>query len=169
MRGRRLSREPTATHDGTTLAEIKDTPVEQVWGRPRVVEDSEWFGGQIRALTDQQERLRAEPWAVGDAPEPFVVARLEGIVSVQLPIARIESKWKVSQNGPPADRAGVAEGLDRDGDDVPWAMARLVPERARPVPSPMVGDAANPPERSGVGRRQELSQPPGSRRSATTG
>jgi predicted FMN-binding regulatory protein PaiB len=40
--------------------------------------------------------------------------------------ARIEGKWKVSQNRPKADRAGVVAGLGDEGDDV---MAALVKER----------------------------------------
>jgi transcriptional regulator len=87
---------------------------------------------------------------VDDAPEPFVAAQLRGIVGVEIPIARIEGKWKVSQNRPPEDRAGVAQGLEGEGDGGSRAMARLVRERARPAPLPTGGGAADPPERSGV-------------------
>jgi transcriptional regulator len=51
---------------------------------------------------------------------------MKGIVGVEIPIARIEGKWKVSQNRPKADRAGVVAGLGDEGDDV---MAALVKER----------------------------------------
>lgn len=117
----------------------------QAWGRPRLIDDREWLARQIRALTEQQERHRAEPWAVADAPGPFVAAQLKGIVGVEIPIARIEGKWKASQNRPPADRAGVAEGLERQGDDVSRAMARLVRERGQPMPS--TGSSAASPSR----------------------
>ena len=104
----------------------------QAWGRPRVIEDAAWLGRQIRALTAHQERLRTEPWAVDDAPEPFVAAQIKGIVGIEIAIARIEGKWKASQNRPAADREGVAEGLERQGDDASLAMARLVREGAQP-------------------------------------
>jgi transcriptional regulator len=103
--------------------------VVQAWGWPRVIDDREWLARQIQALTSQQEARRADPWAVDDAPEPFVAAQLKGIVGVEIPIARIEGKWKVSQNRPLEDRIGVAEGLGRESDDTSRAMARLVRER----------------------------------------
>ena len=77
----------------------------QAGGRPRVVEDPVWLGAQIRALTAQEERTRAEPWAVDDAPVTFVAAQIKGIVGIEIPIARIEGKWKASQNRPPTGRA----------------------------------------------------------------
>jgi len=47
------------------------------------------------------------------------------IVGIRLPIARLEGKWKMSQNRELADREGVVAGLNqRDaGDDVEIADA----------------------------------------------
>lgn len=97
------------------------------WGRPRVIEDAAWLRGQIGALTQSREQDRTDPWAVDDAPERFIEAQVKGIVGLEIPIARIEGKWKVSQNRPEADRRGVVEGLRAEGGDE--AMARLVAER----------------------------------------
>ncbi len=36
---------------------------------------------------------------------------LRGIVGFAVPISRLEGKWKMSQNRPAADRAGVVDGL----------------------------------------------------------
>ena len=96
--------------------------VVQAWGRPRVMDDADWLTAQIGALTTLQESGRAEPWSVADAPEPFIESQLRGIVGVELPIDRIEGKWKVSQNQPEANRRGVAEGLRGEGSP----MASLV-------------------------------------------
>jgi transcriptional regulator len=63
---------------------------------------------------------------VTDAPTEFVTAQLKGIVGIEVPIARIEGKWKISQNRPQADRAGVVEGLRRESDEPSHAMAALV-------------------------------------------
>ena len=76
---------------------------------------------------------RTEPWSVADAPAPFVEAQLKAIVGIEIPISRIEGKWKVSQNRPEADRRGVVEGLRLDGDPASAAMAELVAERSRPA------------------------------------
>lgn len=85
------------------------------WGRPRIVEDAAWLRRQIEDLTALREAPRPEPWAVGDAPEPFVAGQLRGIVGVEIAIHRIEGKWKVSQNRSEADRGGVVAGLRADG------------------------------------------------------
>lgn len=65
----------------------------------------------VTRLTDRHERSRAKPWAVTDAPAPFIRAQLRGIVGVRMPILRIEGKRKMSQNRSEADRRGVAAGL----------------------------------------------------------
>jgi transcriptional regulator len=69
----------------------------------------------VTRLTGQYESGRAAPWAVDDAPADFVQGMLKGIIGFTLPIARLEGKWKMSQNRPAADRAGVVAGLQADG------------------------------------------------------
>ena len=97
----------------------------QARGPLRLVEDRGWLADQIAALTTLLELNREAPWSVADAPAPFVEAQLKGIVGMEIPIARIEGKWKLSQNRPEADRKGVVEGLRAAGDE---AMADLVEE-----------------------------------------
>lgn len=96
------------------------------WGRPTAIEDAAWLRRQLDDLTNQQEGRRLSPWKVDDAPADFVVAQMKGIVGIEIPIARIEGKWKVSQNRPETDRANVAAGFREQGAD---AMAALVAER----------------------------------------
>jgi transcriptional regulator len=95
-------------------------------GRLRPIEDEAWLREQIAALTRLKESLRAEPWAVTDAPGTFVAAQLKGIVGIEIEIARIEGKWKVSQNRPEADRRGVVTGLRAEPEPGAAAMAELV-------------------------------------------
>ena len=81
----------------------------------------DWFDepGQlldlVTRLTERHEAARAEPWAVADAPTDYVAGMLRGIVGFSIAIARLEGKWKMSQNRPPADRAGVVAGLSAQG------------------------------------------------------
>jgi transcriptional regulator len=98
------------------------------WGRPRVVEDPAWLRRQLEDLTLLKEGGRPEPWKVDDAPAPYVAAQIKGIVGVEIPIDRIEGKWKVSQNRSEADRAGVVAGLRGEGASA-GAMAELVAKR----------------------------------------
>jgi transcriptional regulator len=98
----------------------------QVHGPLRAIEDRDWLARQIAALTGENEGKRSEPWSVTDAPEQFVAAQIKGIVGIEIPISRIEGKWKVSQNRPEADREGVIDGLREAGDESADAMAALV-------------------------------------------
>ncbi|PWJ85930.1 PaiB family negative transcriptional regulator [Pseudaminobacter salicylatoxidans] len=98
----------------------------QVRGRARVIDDASWLAGQVSELTTAHEADRAEPWAVTDAPETFVRSQLKGIIGLEIEIAEISGKWKVSQNRPVADRSGVAGGLDTEPSPQAEEMARLV-------------------------------------------
>ena len=101
--------------------------VVQVRGKAVVRDDPEWIARQIADLTAFQEGARAEPWAVSDAPPPFIAAQIRGIVGIEIEIAEIHGKWKVSQNRPVADRVGVTAGLEAAKDDgTSLEMARLV-------------------------------------------
>lgn len=83
----------------------------QARGNAHVRDDQAWLDTQIAALTDRHEAARAEPWEVSDAPRPYIESQLRGIIGIEIDIRQIEGKWKVSQNRPEADRAGVAQGL----------------------------------------------------------
>jgi len=93
------------------------------WGTPRVIDDPVWLRRLVGDLTRAHEQGRANPWAVEDAPEDFIATMLKAIVGIEIPIDRIEGKWKLSQNRPEPDRRGVIEGLRADGDET---MAALV-------------------------------------------
>ncbi len=101
-----------------------------VWGRPQVIDDATWLRQQLDDLTVHKESSRPAPWNVSDAPETFVTAQMKSIVGLEIPIARIEGKWKVSQNRPAIDQAGVVAGL-RGGSDDAKVMASQVAERSK--------------------------------------
>ncbi|MER8993778.1 FMN-binding negative transcriptional regulator [Mesorhizobium sp. M0678] len=86
----------------------------QVRGSVTVIEDQDWLAEQISDLTMSQEGIRSAPWAVTDAPAPFIQSQIKGIVGLEIEITEISGKWKVSQNRPAADRVGVAEGLESE-------------------------------------------------------
>jgi transcriptional regulator len=97
----------------------------QARGSARIIEDADWLLAQIGAITSQHEGNRPMPWSVEDAPEDFIRAQLKGIVGVEIDIAEIEGKWKVSQNRPVGDREGVATGLASEpGQEAMLSMVR---------------------------------------------
>jgi len=97
----------------------------QVRGMVRVIDDAKWIAQQISDLTLSQEGARETPWAVTDAPPSYIQSQIKGIIGLEIEIAEISGKWKVSQNRPVADRVGVAEGLEKEAAGAP-DMARLV-------------------------------------------
>lgn len=101
------------------------------YGPMSIVTDRDWLHRNVSAITDQQEATRTDPWKVSDAPERFTETMLRGIVGFEIPITRIEGKWKASQNRLEVDRVGVIKGLN-EGDGDGREMARVVQERSTP-------------------------------------
>jgi transcriptional regulator len=95
-------------------------------GSLRAIDDVAWLRGQVEALTRAHEGAREHPWAVSDAPEDYVASQLQGIIGLELAIARLEGKWKLSQNRALTDRIGVAEGLESEPGEGPATLARRV-------------------------------------------
>jgi transcriptional regulator len=100
-------------------------------GRLTFFEDEEELLDLVTRLTQVHEARREHPWAVSDAPPDYIRAHLKGIVGFELTISKLNGKWKVSQNRPDEDRAGVADGLRRDGGPSATAIAALVAEYGR--------------------------------------
>jgi transcriptional regulator len=69
----------------------------------------------VTALTVHMESPRPEPWSVADAPPVYIDNLLNAIIGIEIPIERIEGKWKQSQNRPSEDRASVRAALESAG------------------------------------------------------
>ena len=87
------------------------------------IQDADWLRAHVTALSNTHERPREAPWSVSDAPASYVDALLRAIVGFELTVTDIQGKWKLSQNRDAADRAGVREGLSRDGQE---GLSRLM-------------------------------------------
>jgi transcriptional regulator len=99
-------------------------------GPLQAIDDPVWVRAFVEHLTESHEEGRARPWHVTDAPEEYIAAMVKGIVGIEIPITRLEGKWKVSQNRSLEDRAGVVRGLREAGDATSHAMADLVARAA---------------------------------------
>jgi transcriptional regulator len=100
--------------------------VVHVYGTLKVIEDPAWLLKHLNALTTVHESTFPVPWQVSDAPADYVASLLNGIVGLELPIERIEGKWKASQNRSERDRTGIIEGLEDLGTAESLAMKALV-------------------------------------------
>ena len=109
-------------------------------GPLRAIDDPAWLRDFVSRLTDRHEGQRATPWHVTDAPADFIERQLGAIVGLEIPVHRLEGKWKVSQNRAASDRDGVVAGLRESRDRASAAMADLVAGASHPP--------ANPPLRS---------------------
>jgi hypothetical protein len=80
-------------------------------------------------------------------PEPYVQAMLKGIVGVELAVARLEGKFKLSQNRPAGDRPRIISALDARGDPESAAAVALMRERE---PAPLSLTCQRPSLRHGT-------------------
>ena len=90
--------------------------VVHVHGCMRITHDKVWLRTLLERLTDHHEATQPKPWHVSDAPEDHVEKMLRAIVGIEITIDSIVGKFKLSQNHPDANRAGVIKGLgERSG------------------------------------------------------
>ena len=108
--------------------------VVHVHGRLRVIDDAAWLRRLLETLTDHHEAGQPQPWKISDAPEDHIEKSLRAIVGLEVAIDRIEGKFKLSQNHPARNRAGVIAGLhERDGDG-DAELAALMTQQEEPKP-----------------------------------
>jgi transcriptional regulator len=53
---------------------------------------------------------------------------VRGIVGLEIPITRLDGKWKMSQNRNAADRAGVVAGLAAEETEIAAQVAGNIPD-----------------------------------------
>lgn len=90
------------------------------YGRLQLVEDEADKEVLLFNLIEANEPAYAARWRV--MPQDYRRKLLTGIVGFRIPIARIQGKFKLSQNRPEADRRGV-EAAHKAGNDDQRALA----------------------------------------------
>lgn len=100
-------------------------------GRLRVIDDAAWLRRELDRLVDSHEAGFAEPWRISDAPPDYIDKMLTAIVGIEIEITHLAGKWKISQNQPEANRAGVVAGLRGQESAEARAVADLVAGLAR--------------------------------------
>jgi transcriptional regulator len=89
-------------------------------------QDPEWLRALVTRLTQRHEDGREHPWAVTDAPPDYINGQLRAIVGVEVTVAKIEAKRKLSQNRSTADQAGTIAGLRGEPGPGPAEVATLM-------------------------------------------
>lgn len=93
------------------------------YGAPRIVDDAGAARGAIAALTARFEAGRPDPWTMSSLPEREAEKLLAALVVFEMPVVRLEGKWKLGQHMAEADRAGALAGVEREGGDAALAEA----------------------------------------------
>ncbi|MGH2410027.1 MAG: FMN-binding negative transcriptional regulator, partial [Chloroflexota bacterium] len=65
------------------------------------------------------------PWPM-NLPDQYLRKMMRGIVAFEIPIDRLEGKFKLSQNRPAIDQQRVIEALDTGGGPVEQQVAAMM-------------------------------------------
>lgn len=98
----------------------------QAHGALRQIDERDWLLAHLRQLTDHFEATMPVPWTLEDAPPDYIERMAAGLVGIEITVQRLEGKFKLSQNHPPANRQGVIEGLHRRASYADLALAELM-------------------------------------------
>lgn len=91
-------------------------------GNVEFIHDTKWLMSLLNELTDASEQSQSQPWKVSDAPTKFVEKQLPAIVGLEVVVAELKGKFKLSQNQSLENRQGVKASLD----DIGHPMSDLI-------------------------------------------
>jgi transcriptional regulator len=100
--------------------------VVHAYGPITLIEDPAWLLTHLNSLVTQHESTFPRPWKISDAPEDYIASQLRGIIGIELPIHRLEGKWKVSQNKSEPTLRSIERGLEELDTPESLAMRDLV-------------------------------------------
>jgi transcriptional regulator len=95
------------------------------YGVPTVFNEHERVVSLLRETVSAYEASFTQPWP-GDLPDNFRDKLMHGIVAFEIPVTRIEGKFKLGQNRSTEDTQGVFEALSRSADADSLAIARMM-------------------------------------------
>lgn len=100
-----------------------------VYGTPRIVDDPDAVYAAQKKLVDRFEAGADDPWRMENVDADFITSMLRAIVSFEIPITRMEGKFKLSQNRTAEDRAGVVAALAGSASEGGRKIADLMASR----------------------------------------
>jgi transcriptional regulator len=100
--------------------------VVHVRGTLRTVSEPAALLAILRQLTDQHESSQSHPWSVDDAPADYLEKLCAAIVGIELDIATLEGKWKVSQDKTRQNHDSLVHGLQVAGSEHQQALATIL-------------------------------------------
>jgi transcriptional regulator len=93
------------------------------YGVPRIISDkNEKHASQRRLIASLDPQWLPK---FDTLPAEYVSSMLDGIVNFEIPVARIETRWKLSQNRGRREMELIAAALEQSGDSVERSLATL--------------------------------------------
>ena len=104
-------------HEHHRLVPTWNYQVVHAHGVLRVRDDERYVRGLVARLTRTHEARsqQAKPWKMGDSSPEYIDGMLQQIVGLELTIARLVGKFKLSQNRDTRDRLGAADAVAAEG------------------------------------------------------
>lgn len=102
--------------------------VVHAYGTPRPITDPTEVHRQQELLVAAHEG--AEGWTMEGQPDDYIEGMLRGITAFEMPITRIEGKFKLSQNRSVADRESVIAALVASSSPWDHALAEIMRQHA---------------------------------------
>ena len=116
----------------------------QVYGTARIYFDTgseefkDFLTKQLSALSQHAETsimgygkdAKPEPWQVSDAPTGYIDIMKKNIIGIEIEIKSMAGRFKMSQEKPKGDRAGVINGFLHMESAIGTQMAGIVEQRA---------------------------------------
>ena len=99
------------------------------YGTVQLVEDDDWLRRLLVRLSERHEARNPEAWRMQELPDAYINTMLKGIIGLDIAVARLEGKYKLSQNRPATDRPGVIAALEAQSDQDAREVARLMRDR----------------------------------------
>jgi transcriptional regulator len=101
-----------------------------VYGKPAASEEREFAKAALVDLVAKYESMRSNPWGAEDLAPDVFDKLASAIVAFEMPVERIEGKFKLGQNRSREDRVGMLAGLEGEGTSDAELLARFIREHA---------------------------------------
>ncbi len=104
--------------------------VVHAYGVPRVIDD-EGLRALLEELVRTHEAGFAAPWRFDSLPDEYVERQARAIVGFEIPVTRLEGKFKLNQNRSEADHERVIAALSDASDSLRPAVGEMMREWLR--------------------------------------
>jgi transcriptional regulator len=99
--------------------------VAHAYGIPRIISDPDKILALLRETIALFESPLPQPWC-GELPKDYLDKMMQGIVAFEIPLRRVEGKFKLGQNRSALDQQSVHAALSQSSDVEAQSLAELM-------------------------------------------